>query len=207
MATSAMADNKLQQPAGRQLPCSSNFEEEKNLLRFFWLDNSNMLKSNPFIGGCFRHSRSRHPFITNYLASFFFRNYWRDPDTALFILKHLYRDLPKDPDSFCHESQGGGSSSKDENSSTEWCEQREEDLPLTFADRIFVNRLTGKVEYLYRAKAFASFLHDRAQTLISEGIMHGGDRPYSLFEGIRGMAYLFLDMTEPFDARFPAYEL
>lgn len=68
-------------------------------------------------------------------------------------------------------------------------------------------RLTGKVEYLYKAKAFASFLHDRAQTLISEGIMHGGDRPYSLFEGIGGMAYLFLDMTESFDARFPAYEL
>ncbi|GLT66548.1 hypothetical protein SLA2020_389060 [Shorea laevis] len=68
-------------------------------------------------------------------------------------------------------------------------------------------RLTGKVEYLYRAKAFACFLLDRAQKLISEGKMHGGDRPHSLFEGIGGMAYLFLDMTEPSDARFPAYEL
>ncbi|KAL0283977.1 UNVERIFIED_CONTAM: LanC-like protein GCR2 [Sesamum angustifolium] len=66
-------------------------------------------------------------------------------------------------------------------------------------------QLTGKPEFLYRAKAFACFLHDRAQTLISEGIMHGGDRPYSLFEGIGGMAYLFLDMTEPSQARFPAY--
>ncbi|KAM7495474.1 hypothetical protein LguiB_030083 [Lonicera macranthoides] len=68
-------------------------------------------------------------------------------------------------------------------------------------------RLTGKVEYLYRAKAFTCFLLDRAQVLISEGMMHGGDRPYSLFEGIGGMAYLFLDMTEPSEARFPAYEL
>ncbi|KAL0001156.1 hypothetical protein SO802_014937 [Lithocarpus litseifolius] len=68
-------------------------------------------------------------------------------------------------------------------------------------------RLTSNVEYLYRAKAFACFLLDRAQKLISEGKMHGGDRPYSLFEGIGGMAYLFLDMTEPSDARFPAYEL
>ncbi|GFP78597.1 lanc-like protein gcr2 [Phtheirospermum japonicum] len=68
-------------------------------------------------------------------------------------------------------------------------------------------RLTGKPEFLHRAKAFACFLHDRAQTLISEGVMHGGDRPYSLFEGIGGMAYLFLDMTEPSQARFPAYEL
>lgn len=37
--------------------------------------------------------------------------------------------------------------------------------------------------------------------------MHGGDRPYSLFEGLGGMAHLFLDMTEPSQARFPAYEL
>ncbi|KAL2472656.1 LanC-like protein GCR2 [Forsythia ovata] len=68
-------------------------------------------------------------------------------------------------------------------------------------------RLTGNLEFLYRAKAFACFLHDKAQNLISEGIMHGGDHPYSLFEGIGGMAYLFLDMNEPCESRFPAYEL
>lgn len=68
-------------------------------------------------------------------------------------------------------------------------------------------RLTGKVEYLFKAKAFACFLHARALTHISEGVMHGGDRPYSLFEGIGGMAYLFLDMIEPIETRFPAYEL
>ncbi|KAJ8567876.1 hypothetical protein K7X08_020598 [Anisodus acutangulus] len=68
-------------------------------------------------------------------------------------------------------------------------------------------RLTGKVEYLYRAKAFACFLHARAQTLISEGVMHGGNHPYSLFEGIGGMTYLFLDMIVPMETRFPAYEL
>jgi hypothetical protein len=68
-------------------------------------------------------------------------------------------------------------------------------------------RLTGNREFLYRAKAFAGFLLDRAHKLISEGDMHGGDHPYSLFEGIGGMAYLFLDMTAPNDARFPGYEL
>ncbi|KAJ6752090.1 hypothetical protein OIU85_002509 [Salix viminalis] len=68
-------------------------------------------------------------------------------------------------------------------------------------------RLTGNVEYLYRAKAFACFLHDRSQELVSEGKMHGGDRPYSLFEGFGGMAHLFLDILEPSEARFPAYEL
>ncbi|PSR95323.1 LanC-like protein [Actinidia chinensis var. chinensis] len=68
-------------------------------------------------------------------------------------------------------------------------------------------RLTGNKEFLYRAKAFASFLLDRAHKLISEGEMHEGDNRYSLFEGIGGMAYLFLDMTSPTNARFPSYEL
>ncbi|KAL3509404.1 hypothetical protein ACH5RR_028805 [Cinchona calisaya] len=68
-------------------------------------------------------------------------------------------------------------------------------------------RLTGNVEFLYRAKAFSCFLLDRVHKLISKGEMHGGDSPYSLFEGIGGMAYLFLDMVEPTNARFPAYEL
>ncbi|XP_052206420.1 lanC-like protein GCL2 isoform X2 [Diospyros lotus] len=68
-------------------------------------------------------------------------------------------------------------------------------------------RLTGNKVFLYRAKAFACFLLDRAHRLISEGQMHRGDNPYSLFEGLGGMAYLFLDMFAPADARFPAYEL
>ncbi|CAH8255465.1 unnamed protein product [Arabidopsis lyrata] len=68
-------------------------------------------------------------------------------------------------------------------------------------------RLTGKAEYLYRAKAFASFLLDKSEKLISEGKMHGGDRPFSLFEGIGGMAYMFLDMNDPTQALFPGYEL
>ncbi|KAJ9549244.1 hypothetical protein OSB04_021787 [Centaurea solstitialis] len=68
-------------------------------------------------------------------------------------------------------------------------------------------RLTGNVEFLNRAKAFACFLLDRAGKLISEGEMHGGDNRYSLFEGIGGMAYLFLDMVDPANARFPGHEL
>ncbi|CAI9089439.1 OLC1v1024011C1 [Oldenlandia corymbosa var. corymbosa] len=68
-------------------------------------------------------------------------------------------------------------------------------------------RLTGEVRFLYRAKAFSCFLLDRSHKLISEGEMHGGDSRYSLFEGIGGMAYLFLDMVHPTDAKFPAYEL
>ena len=68
-------------------------------------------------------------------------------------------------------------------------------------------RLTGNVEYLYRAKAFACFLLENADRLIAEEAMHGGDRPFSLFEGKAGMAYLLLDMVNPSESRFPAYEL
>ncbi|XP_010542278.1 PREDICTED: lanC-like protein GCR2 [Tarenaya hassleriana] len=68
-------------------------------------------------------------------------------------------------------------------------------------------RVTGKAEYLYRAKAFAAFLLDRSEKLISEGNMHGGDRPFSIFEGIGGMAYLFFDMNDPSGARFPGFQL
>nr|CAB3494296.1 unnamed protein product [Digitaria exilis] len=68
-------------------------------------------------------------------------------------------------------------------------------------------RLTGNVEYLYRAKAFACFLFEKADELIAEGAMHGGDRPFSLFEGKAGMAYLLMDMINPSESKFPAYEL
>uniref|UniRef100_A0A0E0M998 Uncharacterized protein n=1 Tax=Oryza punctata TaxID=4537 RepID=A0A0E0M998_ORYPU len=68
-------------------------------------------------------------------------------------------------------------------------------------------RLTGNVEYLYRAKAFACFLLEKADQLIAEGAMHGGDHPFSLFEGRAGMAYFLMDMVNPSESKFPAYEL
>lgn len=68
-------------------------------------------------------------------------------------------------------------------------------------------RLTGDVKFLYRAKAFATFLHEKGPMLLSQGTMHGGDCHFSLFEGVGGMAYLFMDMIDPLEARFPAYEL
>ncbi|KAF7140428.1 hypothetical protein RHSIM_Rhsim06G0146700 [Rhododendron simsii] len=71
------------------------------------------------------------------------------------------------------------------------------------AEAVWNRGLTG----WHLAKAFACFVVDRASKLIAEGEMHGGDNPYSLFEGIGGMAYLLLDMTKPTDAKFPGYEL
>ncbi|KAM7280507.1 hypothetical protein ACFE04_007641 [Oxalis oulophora] len=74
-------------------------------------------------------------------------NYWRDRDTALFILKHLYRDIPEDPDSPVDSS---GENSKDEGpSSHRWCDQREnadEELPLTFSDKNMVKKISKKAK-------------------------------------------------------------
>lgn len=72
----------------------------------------------------------------NYLViAFLLRNYWRDDDTALFILKHLYRDIPEEPELQAGKKSGG---QKNGIGSEGWSDQREvaeEELPLTFADK------------------------------------------------------------------------
>ncbi|KAH9781609.1 phospholipase SGR2 [Citrus sinensis] len=73
-------------------------------------------------------------------------NYWRDEDTALFILKHLYRDIPEDPNS---PMESGGDNSKGESGSTGWSDQREyaeEELPLTFSDRAVVRSFSRRAK-------------------------------------------------------------
>lgn len=68
-------------------------------------------------------------------------------------------------------------------------------------------RLLQEERHLHRAKAFGCFLLDRARDLIDSGEMHGGDHPYSLFEGLAGMCCLWLDLANPHVARFPGYEI
>ncbi|KAJ7519043.1 hypothetical protein O6H91_20G020600 [Diphasiastrum complanatum] len=68
-------------------------------------------------------------------------------------------------------------------------------------------RLLGAKKYLHRAREFAGFLHDNGRKLIAQGKMHGGDHPYSLFEGLAGTAHLWLDMVDPQNSRFPGFEL
>ncbi|KAJ7950329.1 Phospholipase SGR2 [Quillaja saponaria] len=74
-------------------------------------------------------------------------NYWRDYDTALFILKHLYRDIPEDRvDSI-------GRSSKGESNSAGWRDQREnvdEELPLTFSDKVTVRNFSRKAKKILK---------------------------------------------------------
>ncbi|XP_074340149.1 phospholipase SGR2 isoform X2 [Apium graveolens] len=77
-------------------------------------------------------------------------NYWRDYDTALFMLKHLYRDIPEEPTVESDE----GNSSKHRSASECWYDQRElvdEELPLTFADKVFVKDFCRKAKKVIKS--------------------------------------------------------
>ncbi|XP_065852193.1 phospholipase SGR2-like isoform X2 [Euphorbia lathyris] len=76
-------------------------------------------------------------------------NYWRDFDTALFILKHLYKDIPEE------ENSSNGYSSNEESSSTGWSDQREvaeEERPLTLSDRLTIRNFRRKAKsFVYKS--------------------------------------------------------
>lgn len=86
------------------------------------------------------------------------RNYWRDYDTALFILKHLYRHIPED----LHSSvpSNGESLKHDESTSAGWYDQRdtvEEDVPLTFSDRVMVRNFSSRAKKFMQKNSAYSF--------------------------------------------------
>ncbi|PON63566.1 Alpha/Beta hydrolase [Parasponia andersonii] len=77
-------------------------------------------------------------------------NYWRDYDTALFILKHLYRDIPEDPNS---PEASNGEDLKNESGSIGLSDQREtteEELPLTFSDKSMVRSFSSRAKKLLK---------------------------------------------------------
>ncbi|KAK7494624.1 hypothetical protein BaRGS_00014022 [Batillaria attramentaria] len=62
-------------------------------------------------------------------------------------------------------------------------------------------RLTKDQKYLYRACKFAEWCFDYGK--------HGcrtPDHPYSMFEGMAGTVYYLVDLLDPMNAQFPAYE-
>ncbi|KAI7745743.1 hypothetical protein M8C21_026349 [Ambrosia artemisiifolia] len=65
--------------------------------------------------------------------------YWRDCDTALFILKHLYRDIPNEP------KQPSENTSNQEHDDWEGLFD-DEQLPLTFGSEKFLKQLSVKVK-------------------------------------------------------------
>lgn len=85
----------------------------------------------------------QHPYISA-LGSH--TNYWRDHDTALFILKHLYREIPEEP-YFSRDPEVSGA--KNGVGDAAWREGRgaaEEELPLTFSDKILVRNFSKKAK-------------------------------------------------------------
>lgn len=68
-------------------------------------------------------------------------------------------------------------------------------------------RLVSEDEHLHRARAFGLFLLENARIYIEARRIHGGDHPYSLYEGLAGMCCLWLDLVKPKDSRFPGYEI
>nr|GMD88038.1 phospholipase sgr2 [Ipomoea batatas] len=89
----------------------------------------------------------RHPYISAIGAH---TNYWRDPDTALFILHHLYRDIPEDT-----HSPGGSldGNSKHESDEGYWYgpnEEADEETPLTFADSVFLKKFSRRARRILK---------------------------------------------------------
>ncbi|XP_047939773.1 phospholipase SGR2-like [Salvia hispanica] len=83
----------------------------------------------------------RHPYVSTLGAH---TNYWRDYDTALFMLRHLYRDVAEEPNLSSGELEGCSRSSL-----KGWSKQREildEELPLTFADSVFIKHFSYQVK-------------------------------------------------------------
>ncbi|XP_062107910.1 phospholipase SGR2 isoform X2 [Humulus lupulus] len=89
----------------------------------------------------------QHPYIA---AIGSHTNYWRDYDTALFILKHLYHDIPEDPNST---EASHGEDMKDASDSVGLSDQREiieEELPLTFSDKSVVRNFSSRANKLLK---------------------------------------------------------
>ncbi|XP_057503098.1 phospholipase SGR2 isoform X1 [Actinidia eriantha] len=91
----------------------------------------------------------QHPYIS---AIGSHTNYWRDYDTALFILKHLYRYIPEEPE-LLEETKYG--SSKNQGGSESWSDQREtaeEELPLTFADTVLIRNFSTRAKKIMKRR-------------------------------------------------------
>lgn len=60
---------------------------------------------------------------------------------------------------------------------------------------------------LFRARQFAGWLLKHAKPLLASGAMHGGDHRHSLFEGLGGVACVWLDVARPLRSFFPGFEI
>ncbi|XP_051142036.1 phospholipase SGR2-like isoform X2 [Andrographis paniculata] len=73
-------------------------------------------------------------------------NYWRDPDTALFMLKHLYGDIPEDPPLVANDKDKVESKGKGKGGWSDPRKVSDAEVPLTFADAVFIKHFSHKVK-------------------------------------------------------------
>ncbi|KAK8463648.1 hypothetical protein PHAVU_011G002700 [Phaseolus vulgaris] len=123
-------------------------EEEETSYGSFMMERLTGSKSGR-IDHMLQDKTFEHPYLQAIGAH---TNYWRDYDTALFILKHLYQDTPEDQDIIEDPDLSVISNmdkSKHESTSVGWYEPRdtiEEDLPLTFSDNVMVKSFSSKAK-------------------------------------------------------------
>ncbi|PIA60315.1 hypothetical protein AQUCO_00300073v1 [Aquilegia coerulea] len=72
-------------------------------------------------------------------------NYWRDYDTALFILKHLYREIPEEPDSPVQLGENSSNNQTRVKAKFFQSDTVDDDLPLTFSEGVVVKEFSRKV--------------------------------------------------------------
>ncbi|XP_026665196.2 phospholipase SGR2 isoform X2 [Phoenix dactylifera] len=97
---------------------------------FFWLTMQDKTFRHPYLSALGSHT-----------------NYWRDHDTALFILKHLYRDMPEEPPAT--EQSSSGWRSRTQRRATKLIYDRDamdEDTPLTFSDNLLIREFSRKAK-------------------------------------------------------------
>ncbi|CAL5434566.1 unnamed protein product [Camellia sinensis] len=91
----------------------------------------------------------QHPYIS---AIGSHTNYWRDYDTALFILKHLYRDIAEETELLEETKDGSSKYESDSDGSSEQREAVEEELPLTFADKVLIKNFSRKAKNIMKRR-------------------------------------------------------
>lgn len=82
----------------------------------------------------------RHPYLSAFGSH---TNYWRDYDTALFVLKHLYRDIPEELPTT---EQSSTRTQRRTMKPFYDRDSMDEDTPLTFSDNILIREFSRKAK-------------------------------------------------------------
>ncbi|WOL03623.1 phospholipase SGR2 [Canna indica] len=91
----------------------------------------------------------RHPYISAMKSH---TNYWRDKDTALFILNHLYRDIPEESPITEPATNGHGVGQRTPTKLFYERDIMEEETPLTFCDSYSIREFSRKAKKVVNSR-------------------------------------------------------